>query len=76
MQKGHDPTARTTRVLQRAVLLAFAGLCVLIFCAVEILNFFSQRYNGLATADQKLHYLWTFGPTFGMTHKHLRSSKF
>jgi hypothetical protein len=49
--------------LRRRVLLAFA----LSFCAIigglETINYFSRVNHGIASSVEKLHYLWTYGPT-------------
>jgi hypothetical protein len=35
--------------------------------SLEVLNYFSGRNFGIVTADSSLHYLWTYGPTLGMS---------
>lgn len=51
--------------LRRVFLLGFAVVFVLMIVALEVLYFFSVRDGGLATVEERLHYLWTYGPTFG-----------
>lgn len=51
--------------LRRVFLLGFAVVFILMIVALEVLYFFSVRDGGLATVEESLHYLWTYGPTFG-----------
>ena len=41
-------------------------LCVVIaamLIALEMLNYVSNSNGGLASTDENMHYLWTYGPT-------------
>ncbi|KAB2569610.1 hypothetical protein BFW01_g12268 [Lasiodiplodia theobromae] len=53
--------------LRRVFLLGFAVVFILMIVALEVLYFFSVRDGGLATVEESLHYLWTYGPTFVLT---------
>ncbi|KAL1633017.1 hypothetical protein SLS58_011249 [Diplodia intermedia] len=52
---------------RRSVLLSFAGIFALMIGSLELLNYLSHRYTGIATVEQDAHYLWTYGPTFVLT---------
>ncbi|KAL0257631.1 hypothetical protein SLS55_006794 [Diplodia seriata] len=52
---------------RRSVLLSFAGMFALMIGSLELLNYLSHRYTGIATVEQGAHYLWTYGPTFVLT---------
>lgn len=52
--------------LRPPFLLGQAAVFVLVIAALEALYRMSERNQGLTTASQNLHYLWTYGPTFGM----------
>jgi hypothetical protein len=49
--------------LRRSVLVGHGVLFVVLILALEVLNRVSQRKQGLATSSERLHYLWTYGPT-------------
>lgn len=51
--------------LRSTFLLGLAAVFALMIAALEILDYVSERDQGLATVSQNLHYLWTYGPTFG-----------
>lgn len=53
------------KFLHPATLLGFAISYAAMIAALQILYSVSQRNHGLSTTDQKLHYLWTYGPTTG-----------
>lgn len=46
-------------------LLGQAIVFILVITALEVLYHVSEKNQGLATVPQNLHYLWTYGPTFG-----------
>lgn len=46
-------------------LIVLALLLALIIVVLEILNSVSQHNQGLVTASEDMHYIWTYGPTFG-----------
>lgn len=46
-------------------LINLGTLFMLMIVVLEVLNSISQRNQGLVTASENLHYLWTYGPTFG-----------
>lgn len=48
-------------------LTSFAILFVVLLAALELLNHFSRKDNGLSQANPKDYYLWTYGPTAGTT---------
>lgn len=49
----------------RLFLVGIATTFVLMIVVLELLNLFSKRNKGLAPVDERNHYLWTYGPTFG-----------
>lgn len=54
----------TPPALRRSALLGFSGLLALVVAGLEVLNFLSNRDQGLATVMENRYYLWKFGPTF------------
>lgn len=48
---------------RRLILLGFSGMFVIMIISLEILNYLSHRYAGIATVEQKAHYLWIYAPT-------------
>jgi hypothetical protein len=52
--------------LRRRVLISFAILSISLLVVVEVLYQLSQRWHGLVSAEPRLKYLWTYGPTAGM----------
>jgi len=62
-----NPTTWRTRhgsiYLRRAFLIGMALLFAAFFVLVEVLNYFSNRYQGFVDTEQSKHYLWRFGPT-------------
>ena len=56
----------TPTILKRSALLGFIALFSSLFIALAILFGYSQSHQGLSTADQRLCYIWTYGPTAGM----------
>jgi hypothetical protein len=52
--------------LRRRVLISFAILSISMLVVVEVLYQLSQRWHGLVSAESRLKYLWTYGPTAGM----------
>lgn len=55
--------------LRRHVLLGFISVFASLLVALAVLFSYSRSYQGLSTANERLYYLWTYGPTAGMTHK-------
>lgn len=59
------PLLWSPAVLHWTSLVAFGTLFAVILAALEILNHFSRKNNGLVQAEEKDYYLWTYGPTAG-----------
>ena len=59
----------TPFLLRRVSLYGFAAIYVVIIIALTLLQAFDRKNGGLVTTNQNLHYLWTFGPTFGKRFK-------
>jgi hypothetical protein len=55
--------------LNRAFLLILVLGFMVMIAALETLAWLSKRNQGLATANEDWHYLWTYGPTMS---KHFR----
>ncbi|GAW11362.1 hypothetical protein ANO14919_007060 [Xylariales sp. No.14919] len=53
--------------LQRAVLLGFIFVFILLIVTIELLLAMSNRNSGIATGRSTEHYLWTYGPTAFLT---------
>ncbi|KAJ8116976.1 hypothetical protein ONZ43_g4313 [Nemania bipapillata] len=53
--------------LRRWLLLSCSLLCVSLIVAVELLSWYSTKNNGLAESTNRIHYLWTYGPTAILT---------
>lgn len=51
--------------LRPSFLLGNAILCILMITALEVMNLYSQRNNGLSTVSESHYYLWKYGPTSG-----------
>jgi hypothetical protein len=51
--------------LEKIVLAGFAACFVLLAVVLAALFGVSERNQGLASSEEKLHYLWTYGPTAG-----------
>lgn len=71
-QNISDNPGWTSFYFHRSYLLGSALLYCLMIGALEILHYFSQRNQGLATVSQDQHYLWTYGPSLGMYRPPLR----
>lgn len=54
------------RILHWTSLTAFGLLFIVALSALEILQYFSRKHDGIAQADAKDYYLWTYGPTAGI----------
>lgn len=50
-------------VLSHSMLLGNIVFFLACISGLEIMDYVSKRDRGLATTDQKYHYLWTYGPT-------------
>lgn len=48
-------------------LISLSGLLVLMIAALEVLHRISQHNQGLVTASEDMHYVWTYGPTSGIS---------
>lgn len=55
----------TPKYLHRTTFIVFAIIFTSILIALTVLYSYSQRNQGVSTADPNLHYLWTYGPTAG-----------
>lgn len=60
-----QPSLWLPAILHWASLMVFGILFAFIVAALEVLNYFSTKNNGLVEADAKDYYLWTYGPTAG-----------
>ncbi|CAD0085539.1 unnamed protein product [Aureobasidium mustum] len=49
--------------LRRLHLLCLVVVLVLMIIALEVTQYISNKNQGLATTTQRIHYLWTYGPT-------------
>lgn len=45
-------------------LISLAMLLTLMIVVLEVLNYISRHNQGLMTASENMHYIWTYGPTF------------
>lgn len=52
---------------RRSVLSVFLLCFLAMLAALEVVNIFSIRHDGLASTDMSYHYLWTYGPTAILT---------
>lgn len=46
-------------------LTSLATFLILMIAVLEVLHHISQHNQGLVTVSENMHYLWTYGPTFG-----------
>lgn len=46
-------------------LISLSVLLILMIAALEFLYYISQHNQGLVNASEDMHYIWTYGPTFG-----------
>jgi hypothetical protein len=60
--------------LRRRSIAAFVLVFCLMLAALEILNQYSVRHQGLVSTVQGRHYLWTYGPTASELKRALMSS--
>lgn len=51
--------------LQRRTPTLFIATYVFLIASLAVLFSFSNKHQGLTTSNQRLHYLWTYGPTAG-----------
>lgn len=61
------PNEDISLYFSRTFLIGLATTFVIIILALEVLNLFSERHNGIVAVDEKNHYLWTYGPTFSLS---------
>lgn len=81
--KGHDVSVRPLAeeedsdyhrthhapwALRRLHLICLVVVSVLMIIALEVTQYISNKNQGLATTTQRIHYLWTYGPTAGNFH--------
>lgn len=67
VQENHRrPLTWRPSYLRRRIIFSFLILFVGFLIAIEILYQISQRSNGLVFAEERLYYLWTYGPTASM----------
>ncbi|KAK2764457.1 hypothetical protein FQN54_009152 [Arachnomyces sp. PD_36] len=57
-QRGWQPFC-----LQKLPLAGFAALLLALVAALQVMDSYAESHQGLATANQSFHYLWTYGPT-------------
>lgn len=65
--KSTPATYWTPFFLKPATLIAFAVIFICMIATLAILYVLSERHQGFSTASPRNHYLWTYGPTAGMT---------
>lgn len=67
-EAGSDwPRSTWTPTLnRRRIICGFLLVHILLIVAVSVLAFYSAHNQGLATAEAKLRYSWTYGPTAGL----------
>ena len=63
-----DQPCWTPFPLRQHVLLGFISVFASLLTALAVLFSYSQSHQGLSTADERLYYLWTYGPTAGTRH--------
>lgn len=49
--------------LRRSTFISFAATLVVLIITLGILNLYSNRNNGICTAGERQHYVWTYLPT-------------
>ncbi len=62
----------TPTPLKRHILLGFITVFASLLVALAILFGYSRNHHGLSTADQRLYYVWTYGPTAGKESRDLK----
>lgn len=62
-QSGRTNTGWNPRILSRPLLLTFALFAAAVVATLGGLYSRSQTHQGIAETSDKLHYLWTYGPT-------------
>jgi hypothetical protein len=64
-ERLNDEASWIPTALSRRSLLAFITTYAILIVVLAVLFSYSNQYNGLASSDEKFHYLWTYGPTAG-----------
>jgi hypothetical protein len=64
-EKLNDEASWIPAALRRRSLLAFIAAYTVLILVLAVLFSYSNQHDGLATSDEKFHYLWTYGPTAG-----------
>jgi hypothetical protein len=64
-EKLNDEASWIPAALRRRSLLAFIAAYTVLIVVLAVLFSYSNQHDGLATSDEKFHYLWTYGPTAG-----------
>lgn len=62
---NHRRAHHTPWALRRSHLLCLMIVLVLMIVALEVTQYLSIKNQGLATTTQRIHYIWTYGPTAG-----------
>jgi hypothetical protein len=64
-EKLDDEASWIPAALRRRSLLAFIAAYTALIVVLAVLFSYSNQHDGLASSDEKFHYLWTYGPTAG-----------
>ncbi|PYI10640.1 hypothetical protein BO78DRAFT_305655 [Aspergillus sclerotiicarbonarius CBS 121057] len=64
---GGHPHMWIPAMLRSMTLVAFAILFIIFIIVIEVLYSVSCQKEGLSTSQERLHYLWTYGPTAVLT---------
>jgi hypothetical protein len=64
-EKLNDEASWFPAALRRRSLLAFIAAYAVLILVLAVLFGYSNQHDGLASSDEKYHYLWTYGPTAG-----------
>lgn len=71
---SHRPVHHVPWALHRKHLLCLIVVLVFMIIALEVTQYLSIENQGLVTTTQRIHYLWTYGPTAGNTQMPYRTS--
>lgn len=61
----HTHPAWTDFYFRPLFLISLSVFLVLMIAALEVGHYISQHNQGLVTASEDMHYVWTYGPTLG-----------
>lgn len=61
--------------LRPVFLISLSVFLTSIIAVLEVLHYISQHDQGLVTASEDMHYIWTYGPTFGKQPARLGSMR-